>query len=456
MRAAHVHEVELELDPGRRRERVAAARSPSSARRSSIDPIQAGIYPLAAVTTPRAHRHRRRTGPRLAARREAALACRARAGSRPRSRPWTGSARSWPRPRPRSGSRRSATCSGTSPTATATAPTCARSPSCAIGEQATVMVEVRSARVRPTRRRNLRIVEATVADDSGPMKAVWFNQAWLAERLRPGTRLLLNGKLDRSGFRVADARDRRRRRRAGAGASTRPGSSRSTPRPRSSARAAAARVGLAGGRSCAGDAIEPLPAELRARRRLAGAADALRCAHFPESPERGRARPASGSPSRSSSCTRRRSPPAAQRAASARPGDRRSSAPGELVARLARVAAVRADRATSGAAFDEIDADLAAGRPMQRLLMGEVGSGKTVVAALRDAAGARGRPPGGADGADRDARRAARRDARRAARRGSRDPVRAADRRDAGGAAPRDARPARQRASSGWSSAPTR
>ena len=30
--------------------------------------------------------------------------------------------------------------------------------------------------------------------------------------------------------------------------------------------------------------------------------------------------------------------------------------------------------------MDEIDADLAAGRPMQRLLMGEVGSGKTMVA----------------------------------------------------------------------------
>ena len=62
-----------------------------------------------------------------------------------------------------------------------------------IGEEATVMVEVRSTRVRPTRRRRLRIVEATVADPSGPLKAIWFNQAWLAERLKPGTRLLLSG-----------------------------------------------------------------------------------------------------------------------------------------------------------------------------------------------------------------------------------------------------------------------
>ena len=65
----------------------------------------------------------------------------------------------------------------------------------AIGEQATVEVEVRSVRLRRTRRRGLTIVEATVADDSGPAKAVWFNQPWLTDRLREGTRLLLYGKL---------------------------------------------------------------------------------------------------------------------------------------------------------------------------------------------------------------------------------------------------------------------
>src|SRR5215211_7099767 len=70
-----------------------------------------------------------------------------------------------------------------------------------IGEEATVLVEVRSIRVRPTRRRGLRIVEASVADETGPLKAIWFNQAWLADRLEQGTRLLVHGKLDRSGFR---------------------------------------------------------------------------------------------------------------------------------------------------------------------------------------------------------------------------------------------------------------
>src|SRR3954453_167424 len=74
-----------------------------------------------------------------------------------------------------------------------------------IGEEATVLAEVRSVRVRPTRRRNLRIVEAAIADSSGQAKAVWFNQAWLADRLKPGRRVLLNGRLERAGdFKVAD------------------------------------------------------------------------------------------------------------------------------------------------------------------------------------------------------------------------------------------------------------
>src|SRR4051794_806603 len=46
----------------------------------------------------------------------------------------------------------------------------------AIGEEATVSVRVRNCRVRPTRRRRLTILECQVADDTGPLKAVWFNQ----------------------------------------------------------------------------------------------------------------------------------------------------------------------------------------------------------------------------------------------------------------------------------------
>ncbi len=244
-----------------------------------------------------------------------------------------------------------------------------------IGEQATVMVDVRSARVRPTRRRNLRLVEAAVADHSGPMKAVWFNQAYLAERLRPGTRLLLNGKLDRSGFRVATHEI--------VSGGVAPASGLHTtgivPVHNATRELSAKRLRewIWQAVERAGDAIEALPAELRARRRLGAEADALRCAHFPESPEQAEA--ARAKLAFEELCLH-------QAALAARRDRRRDSRPGiafepagELVAGW--LAALPFEpTAGQRRAFEEIDEDLAAGRPMQRLLMGDVGSGKTVVA----------------------------------------------------------------------------
>ena len=74
------------------------------------------------------------------------------------------------------------------------------------GETATVLVEVRSIAARPVRRRGMRpLVEATVADATGPMQATFFNQPWLAKRYPPGTRLVLHGKYEgRERFRVAN------------------------------------------------------------------------------------------------------------------------------------------------------------------------------------------------------------------------------------------------------------
>src|SRR5213080_4990906 len=69
------------------------------------------------------------------------------------------------------------------------------------GEEAAIAGEVRRVTVRRPRR-NLAIVQARVADESDEITAVWFNQAWLAERLQPGTRVRLRGQLERSGFTV--------------------------------------------------------------------------------------------------------------------------------------------------------------------------------------------------------------------------------------------------------------
>jgi ATP-dependent DNA helicase RecG len=65
------------------------------------------------------------------------------------------------------------------------------------GQEATVACTVERVSLRPTRRRNLKIVEAVVADDRGARAvAIWFNQAWLVDRLQPGTRLLVHGELE--------------------------------------------------------------------------------------------------------------------------------------------------------------------------------------------------------------------------------------------------------------------
>src|SRR6267154_3872988 len=54
------------------------------------------------------------------------------------------------------------------------------------GESATIVVEVRSISSRSVRRRGMRpIVEATVADDTGVLKAAFFNQPWLVSRYPP-------------------------------------------------------------------------------------------------------------------------------------------------------------------------------------------------------------------------------------------------------------------------------
>jgi ATP-dependent DNA helicase RecG len=246
-----------------------------------------------------------------------------------------------------------------------------------IGEQATVEVEVRSAKVRPTRRRGLVIVEASVADDTGPAKAVWFNQAWLVDRLREGTRLLLLGKLDRSGFRV-EAHEIL----SGGGADGEAAGIHTTgivPIHPASERLRAQRLRdwAWQARPLARHVVEPLPAELRARRHLALAGDALTAAHFPRS--LGEADEA-----------RRRLAFEElflhQVALAARRAERRArrpgiplGEPGELVERW--IASLPFElTGDQRRALAEIDADLCAEVPMQRLLMGEVGSGKTVLA----------------------------------------------------------------------------
>ena len=248
-----------------------------------------------------------------------------------------------------------------------------------LGQEGTVVAEVRSIRVRPTRRRRLTIVEATVADSSGPTKAVWFNQPWLAEQLTPGSRVVLHGKLDRSGLRV-DAHELVESASAATGRG--PVGLHTTgivPVHPASARLAANKIRdwEWHARGLAVDALEPLPAAVRSRRGLASCADALSAAHFPSS--EGEALEA-----RSRLAFEELFLHQAALAARRRSHDSGRTAPpldgaAELTPAWIESLPFEPTGDQAGA-MEEIEADLRAARPMQRLLMGEVGSGKTACA----------------------------------------------------------------------------
>jgi ATP-dependent DNA helicase RecG len=239
------------------------------------------------------------------------------------------------------------------------------------GETATVVVEVRSIASRPVRRRGMRpLVEATVADGSGSMKATFFNQPWLANKYPPGTRLVLHGKYEaRNRYRVQ-------------------GHAQTTEATAGSDAVAhyAATDGLSSTqifalvRAHAGaiaDVGEPLPARLRAGERLPGRRCALTAVHLGSDAEQGLGRRRLAFDElllvQLALLRRRRL---------RRHGSQAPALGGEpeLSARWLAEMLPFAPTGDQLRALAEIDRDLAVTRPMQRLLMGEVGSGKTVVA----------------------------------------------------------------------------
>ncbi len=262
------------------------------------------------------------------------------------------------------------------------------------GETATVQVEVQGARPRPFRKGRLRMVSVKVGDGSGHVRATWFNQPWVASKLAPGAALLLTGKYSGRGFAVREwehLSDAPSAAGEGAGdpehpAQRPPGGPRQDPQPEAlvpfhgatqALRPQQIREWVEQAVRWAPNAIEGLPAELRARRRLAGLGDALRAVHFPQRAEEvEEARARLGFEElflhQALLATRKRSH------RRARPAPR-FGAPGDLVARWLDSLPFE-PTGDQLRAFDEIEGDLDSGQPMQRLLMGEVGSGKTVVA----------------------------------------------------------------------------
>ena len=234
------------------------------------------------------------------------------------------------------------------------------------GEECVISGRVLRAEKKPMRGRRTRIV-ARVDDGTAAVSVNWFNQPWLADKLTPGTQIRLRGKLGRFGFepRSYDLGETR------ATADFAP----VYPAAEEIAAASVRRVvDLA--LPLATNVPDPLPAELREREGLALKRDALAAVHRPQDlneAERGRARLAFEELLVLQLGIARRVEER-ERTLAAGLGE-----PGDLIRRY-REALPFALTPYQEEAIREIDGDLARTVPMQRLLQGDVGSGKTVVA----------------------------------------------------------------------------
>jgi len=245
----------------------------------------------------------------------------------------------------------------------------------AFGEEQTVIAEVWSAKAVMIGRKR-RGAEAIVGDDSGTIRILWFGQPWVAKRLKVGTKVALSGKIGSFKGRMQmqnpeieslDDEAIFTRRFVPVYRGTE-GLYMKTLRDL---------VRLAVD-SCAADVRETLPDDVRERRGLMGAAEALRQIHAPESLEE-----ADAARQRFAfeellwieiGVVRRRrqwqiagGAPVLSLEATALSGFI-ESLPFKLTEAQRR-------------AIDEVLADTADAIPMTRLLEGDVGSGKTVVAA---------------------------------------------------------------------------
>jgi len=244
------------------------------------------------------------------------------------------------------------------------------------GELLTVVGKVKHASVLRTRggRSDFAL---TVTDGSGTLPCYFFGQSWLARSLTPGTPIVVSGEvgglerqMSNPMFEVVEG-DLESLLHAGrlvpVHALTRGLSSRGV------------RQAIARALEAIADRVpDPVPAEVAGERSLAPLADALRDIHFPAS-------------AAALEAARRRlafeelwllQMVMALRRRSLGEGGHSLALKGGALAGRVRASLPFTLTASQEVALAEIDADLARVRPMHRLLVGDVGSGKTVVALL--------------------------------------------------------------------------
>jgi ATP-dependent DNA helicase RecG len=242
------------------------------------------------------------------------------------------------------------------------------------GREALVLVTVRSVAKRSTRNRRT-MVTASVGDGSGRMEVVFFNQPWRERQLRVGLTVALFGKADvyRGGLQMTNPIVDLIGDRTGRIVAIYP----------QSEKVQLSTWELAGWveealRRCAERGIaDPVPEAVRRRLALAGRGDAFRLIHLPETmrdKEVARRRLAFDELLRVQLLLVMR-----KRALEREAKGLAHVVDGELVGRFYEALPYPLTSAQRRV-IAEIEADLVAPRPMHRLLQGDVGAGKTVVA----------------------------------------------------------------------------
>ena len=254
-------------------------------------------------------------------------------------------------------------------------------------------VRVTDLRVQQTFRRRVQVTTAFLADETGTAEATWFGRRFIERRLKPGDELIVSGKLKHRGFGIVF--DDPEFQRADAASLLHVGRIVPVYRLTSGLTAARLRAAMREALDKAGHAYpEYLPDSIRADEGLPPIARALEHAHYPttfEDRDEALRRLAFdellalqlGMVSRRRARGRAHTAPIPVEP----PVDRRirTALEASLARKLAHDAPLTGDQDT---AIDEIRADIDRPVPMLRLVQGDVGSGKTAVAAWALAAAA--------------------------------------------------------------------
>jgi ATP-dependent DNA helicase RecG len=258
------------------------------------------------------------------------------------------------------------------------------------GQTVAVSGEVLSASLQTTRRAGFRLFTALVQDASGQIQAVWPNQAFLKDVIRPHSRVVLFGKAEYWGSRGMQVTDPefeivKDDEAPDAGVHT----GRIVPvyeRTGSVTTNMQRKLVWDALQQLPGELFDPVPADVRARERWPSRRDALNAAHFPEKDT-----PLEALNAFQTAAQRRmifedffvfQTGLALRRQQNAEVRKARVAVVDDRVREAARK--VLPFKLTDGQrqALAEIVGDMQKPWPMQRLLQGDVGAGKTIVAVL--------------------------------------------------------------------------